>query len=107
MKLSLKSRQTSSDGFNFPSEEIGGHCLKISKLLLAALLSVVFDQRQSDEQSVRSAFENYINDISKLLLDTKSNRNNPEHLLNIRVKILTVLRNVGAHRRGGGGCDCE
>ncbi|CAF1422646.1 unnamed protein product [Adineta steineri] len=120
MKLSLKSRQTSSNDFNFPSEKIGGHCVKISKLLLAALPSVVFgvftiiftiqqnstanknrqqDQRQSDELSIRSTFENYINDISKLLLDTKFNRSNPEHLLHIRVKTLTVLRNVDAHRK--------
>ncbi|CAF4050618.1 unnamed protein product [Rotaria sp. Silwood1] len=95
-------------------------CLNINKMILAALPSIVFgvftiiftlqqnqaarenrkqDQQQADELSVRTTFENYINDISTLLLNRKFNRSNPEHLLHIRVKTMTVLRHVDANRK--------
>lgn len=56
------------------------------------------DQRQSDERSMRTTFENYIQEISSLLLNRKFNRTDPEHLLHIRVKTLTTLRHVDAVR---------
>ena len=56
------------------------------------------DQRQSDERSMRTTFENSIQEISSLLLNRKFNRTDPEHLLHIRVKTLTTLRYVDAVR---------
>ncbi|CAF1310720.1 unnamed protein product [Adineta ricciae] len=103
-----------------PSKSKGSSCLKVIKFLLAAFPSVVFgvftivftvqqhitgienrkqDQKQADEQNIRSTFENYIDDISNLLLDEKFNRSNSEHLLHIRVKTLTTLRHVDINRK--------
>ena len=95
-------------------------CVTTAKILLAALPSIVFgvftilftlqqqqaseknrqqDQKQTDERNIRSTYENYISDISALLLDRKFNRSNPDHLLHIRVKTLSVLRYVDAQRK--------
>ena len=90
------------------------------KMILAALPSIVFglftilftlqqqresqknreqDQKQADERSIRASYENYISDVSALLLDRKFNRSNSDHLLHIRVKTLSVLRHVDAQRK--------
>jgi uncharacterized protein YjbI with pentapeptide repeats len=120
MKLLSSSRRSSPEIFTGPSKEKDSHCVKVIKILLAALPSVIFgvftiiftiqqnqtanenriqDQNQADEQNIRSTFENYIDDISELLLNTKFTRSNSEHLLHIRVKTLTVLRYVDAGRK--------
>ncbi|CAF3281293.1 unnamed protein product [Rotaria socialis] len=95
-------------------------CLNITKMILAALPTLVFgvfttvftlqqnlvarenrkqDQLQAEEKNIRSSFENFIDDISALLLDRKFNRSNPEHLLHIRIKTMTVLSYVDADRK--------
>ncbi|CAF3981239.1 unnamed protein product [Rotaria magnacalcarata] len=95
-------------------------CLNITKMILAALPTLVFgvfttvfalqqnqaarenrkqDQLQAEEKNIRSSFENFIDDISALLLDRKFNRSNPEHLLHIRIKAMIVLGNVDANRK--------
>jgi uncharacterized protein YjbI with pentapeptide repeats len=95
-------------------------CLNLAKIMLAALPSFIFgvftivftlqqnyasqknreqDQKQADERGIRHTFENYIDGVSALLLSRRFNRSDPEHLLHIRVKTLTVLRHVDAARK--------
>ena len=120
MKLTSTSRMISSEIAANPANAKDSRCLNISNMVLAALPTIAFgvftiiftmqqnraanenrkqDQQQADEQSIRVTFENYINDISKLLLDLNFNRSNTEHLLHIRVKTMTVLRYVDANRK--------
>ena len=86
--------------------------MKMSKLILIAFPSIAFgiftiifslqqndfaktireqDQTQADELNVRVIFQNYINDITKVLFENSFNQTNTEHLLQIRVKTLTAL----------------
>ena len=120
MKLTSTSRMISSEIAANPANAKDSRCLNISNMVLAALPTIAFgvftiiftmqqnraanenrkqDQQQADEQSIRVTFENYINDISELLLDLNFNRSNTEHLLHIRVKTMTVLRYVDANRK--------
>lgn len=96
-----------------------GSCLKCLNLLITAFPSIVLgvftivftvvqsdmaqknreqDQREAEERNMRTTFDDYIKDVSSLLLDRKFNRSNREHLLHISVKTLTALRYVDAVR---------
>ena len=120
MMVSSTLRDISSGNNARSSKPSKSRCLSITEMVLAALPSIIFgvftvvfavqqdktarenrqqDQRQEDEQNIRSSFEKYIDDISALVLSRKFNRSNPEHLLHIRVKTLSVLRRVDASRK--------
>lgn len=118
--LSSTAQEGTKKEANQPPKRTSCSCLNAAKMLLAALPSIVFgaftviftlqqnltarenrkqDQAQATEQNIRSTFENYVHDISALLLDRKFNKSDPEHLLYIRIKTMAVLRHVDPYRR--------
>ncbi|CAF1125832.1 unnamed protein product [Didymodactylos carnosus] len=57
------------------------------------------DQNQADDLQKENVFTGYIDDISKLILNTSQLSNTEQSLLYIRTKTLTALRKLGVPRK--------
>jgi uncharacterized protein YjbI with pentapeptide repeats len=103
-----------------PQLKKGIRWMKLSKLILIAFPSIIFgtltivfslqqnnftkiiraqDQNQADELNIRTIFQTYINDMTKILFRKSSNQTSNEDLLHIRVKTLTALNYLDSNRR--------
>jgi uncharacterized protein YjbI with pentapeptide repeats len=104
-----------------PQLKKGIRWMKMLKIMLIAFPSIIFgiftivsslqqnnftkmireqDQKQSDELNIRTIFQNYINDITKVISQKISfNQTNNEDLLQIRVKTLTALNYLDPNRK--------